>query len=451
MADEELSSQARPPLLERLALHRPELRAWALYDWANSALFTVVVTAVFPIFYRQVAAAGLDDAEKTRSFALATTWSLAVAALISPLLGAFADFARMKKKLFAVFLALGVLATAGMYWIHEGDTTLALWLFGLANLGAAGSFVFYDALLPSVAREKELDQLSSSAYAIGYLGGGLCLALCLALLTWPASFGLAQDGSTDAASLPARVGFVIVAVWWLVFSVPLFRRVPEPALALESDEAHGMNPLRVALTRVVETFRELRRYRDAFVLMLAFLVYNDGIGTIIRMATIFGDEQKIPRGTMIAVILMVQIVGIPFAILFGRLAARIGAKRAILVAIGAYLLITLLAWRMSSVGEFVALGALVAMVQGGAQALSRSLFASLVPKHKSGEFFGLFSTLEKFAGVIGPFLFGISPSRGMFIAALMGFFVVGGALLWLVDVQRGRAQALAAERALARA
>src|SRR5678815_1780057 len=168
----------RPPLLERLVLHRPETRAWALYDWANSAMYVVIVTAIFPIFFRQVAADGLDDDTKRRVFSFATTVSMLIAAILSPVLGAVADYARVKKKLFAVFMLLGVASTAAMFWIGRGDWSLACWLFGLVNIGAAGSFVFYDAMLGSVAKADEIDRLSTSAYAVGYLGGGVCLTLC---------------------------------------------------------------------------------------------------------------------------------------------------------------------------------------------------------------------------------------------------------------------------------
>jgi UMF1 family MFS transporter len=434
----------RPRLLERLALHRPELRAWALYDWANSALFTVVITAVFPVFYSKVLAAGLDADARRSTFGWATTFSLLVAAVISPLLGALADYARIKKKLFGAFVALGVLSTAGLFFLRPGDWELGRVLFGLANIGAAGSFVFYDSLLSHVAREGEMDQLSTTAYAVGYLGGGLCLALCVWMIQQPALFGLA----TDDKSLPARTGFLLVALWWALFTIPFFLRVSEPPVALELDEQRGMNPVRVAFTRLFETLRELRRWRAAFLMMIAFLVYNDGIGTVIRMATLFGQERQIPENTMLLAILVVQFVGIPCAILFGRLAARIGAKRAILCALVVYVGIACVAYGMDTVGEFWTMAVLVGTVQGGAQALSRSLFASLVPRHKSAEFFGLFSTLEKFAGVVGPAVFSASASSGAAILSLVGFFAVGGAILACVPVKQGQALAREAERAL---
>lgn len=444
-----MKTSGREGWLEKLALHEPSMRAWALYDWANSALFTVVITAVFPIFFSSVVAGELTGDEKRTQFGWATTLSLVVAALISPPLGALADFKRVKKRLLALFLALGVLATAAMFWLRAGDVGLALWLFALANIGAAGSFVFYDALLPHVASGRDMDRLSTSGYALGYLGGGLCLALCLLLIQQPAWFGLdAPEGAPlDQASRATRAGFILVAIWWAAFSIPLFRRVREPDVPLEADEKAGDNSLRVAFTRLKETFRELRTYKQAFLLLVAFLIYNDGIGTIIRMAALFGEERHIERTTMIAAILLAQFTGVPFTILFGRLSARTGAKAAILVALAAYVGISVLAYRMDSAGEFLAMAVLVGVVQGGAQSLSRSLFASLIPKHKAAEFFGLFSTLEKFAGVAGPLVFTASATSGSAILALIGFFAVGGAILCFVDVAAGRAAAASADRA----
>jgi UMF1 family MFS transporter len=433
--------------LEKLALRDPAMRAWAFYDFANSSLFTVVITAVFPIYFASVIAADLTGDEKRVQFGWATTASLLVAALISPPLGAFADFRRVKKRLLSLFAGIGIVATAGMFWLGPGTVDLALALFALANIGAAGSFVFYDALLPHVASGRDMDRLSTSGYALGYLGGGLCLAISLAMIQRPAWFGF--DAAEDPAGLAARASFVLVAVWWAAFSIPLLRRVSEPDVPLERDESSADNAVRVAFRRLAETFRELRSYKQAFLLLVAFLVYNDGIGTIVRMAVLFGEERHIERSTMIAAILLAQFTGIPCTILFGRLAVRTGAKLAILVSLVAYVGITLLAFHMDTATEFLAMAGLVGVVQGGAQSLSRSLFASLVPRHKSAEFFGLFSTLEKFAGVLGPLVFTASATSGNAILALIGFFVVGGAVLCFVDVEAGRAAAAAADRELA--
>ncbi|MBI5435105.1 MAG: MFS transporter [Planctomycetes bacterium] len=414
-------------------------------------MVTTIVTAVFPIFFARVAAAGLEPAEATRRFTLTSTLCMLVAALLSPTLGAVADFSAAKKKFLAVFLAIGASACVAMFWIERGDWLFAAILFALANVGATSSFVFYDSLLPHVAKGEDLDRVSTAGYALGYLGGGILLALNLAWIQKPEWFGLPHgEGLTDAEqSLPARLAFVAVAVWWVGFSIPLFRRVPEPPRTLELDERPDQSALRVAFQRLGETFRELKRYKQALLLLIAFLAYNDGIGTIIRMAAIYGEEVGIAQGHLIGAILLVQLVGIPCSFAFGALAGRIGAKRAILLSIGVYFVISLLAWRMDSAAEFYVLALLVGVVQGGSQALSRSLFASLIPKHKSGEFFGFFSVLEKFAGILGPGLFAVAQtvtgSSRHAILSVVGFFVVGGWLLLRVDVEAGQRAAREAE------
>lgn len=441
----------RPPLLERLALHRPEMRAWAMYDWANSAMVTTIIAAVFPIYFHNVAAANLPEGVAMQRFALATTLGLALIAVISPVLGAIADFTAARKRFLGGFLAVGCLATASMFFIHRGDWLLALALFVLANIGAAGSFVFYDSLLPHVARPKEMDRLSTSSYALGYLGGGLLLTLNLAWILKPGLFGLpAGEHLTDVQStLPARLAFVSVALWWFGFSIPLLRRVPEPPRFLESDERLDMKAARAAITRIGETVRELRGYRQAFLMLLAFLIYNDGIGTIIRMAVIYGAEIGIGRNALIAAIVLVQFVGIPFALLFGAAAGRIGAKRSVLIGLVVYIGISVLAFFMRTVTHFFALAILVGMVQGGTQALSRSLFASMIPRHKSAEFFAFFAIAEKFAGIFGPALFAIvimltGSSRNAIVSVIV-FFVVGGLLLLKVNEEEGRRVARAAD------
>lgn len=441
-------------LLDRLGLNRPELRAWAMYDWANSAMVTTIVAAVFPIFYYNVAGSGLPEGEATFRFSLATTIGLVIVALIAPLLGAIADFTAMKKKLLAVFLVLGAASAGCMFLIHEGDWLLASVLFILANVGAGASFVFYDSLLPHIASSEEVDRVSTAGYALGYLGGGILLAANLAWISFPESFGLPSgpDLTMDEASLPARLAFLSVAVWWLLFSIPLFLRVPEPPRALESDESTRDRAVRVAFTRLLETFRELRSYKHAFLMLIAFLIYNDGIGTIVKMATIYGTELGIPQEAMILAILVVQFVGIPFTFLFGGLAGRIGAKTAIFIGLLAYAGISVLGYYMTNATHFLILAGLVGVVQGGTQALSRSLFASMVPRHKSGEFFGFFAVFEKFAGIFGPAIFALAlvltgSSRGAILSIIL-FFIGGAALLFKVDVDEGRRVAREAEAGL---
>jgi len=434
-------------LLARVGLSTPQARAWAMYDWANSAMVTLIVTAVFPIFYKSVSAAGLPDATATYRFGMATTAALTVSAILSPLLGTVADLSASKKRYLGWFLALGVAATALMFFLQQGGWWWALVLFMLANIGANGSFVFYDSLLPHVAEPGELDKLSTAGYALGYLGGGILLVVALAMIQAPGLFGLPSgDGLTPAeASLPARISFLITAIWWAVFSIPLFRRIPEPpALPRPAGISMG-GAFRSSLAQLGQTLRHLRTYKQAFLLLIAFLIYNDGIGTIIRMATIYGEERHLSRSIMIGSIAAVQFIGIPFSFLFGRLATHIGAKRSIFLGLLVYVGISVLGYFMTTPLHFIILACLVGTVQGGTQALSRSLFASMIPSRHSGEFFGFFSVFEKFAGIIGPLFFALvvqaTGSSQSAILSIVLFFVVGGALLAKVDVEAGKAQA----------
>jgi UMF1 family MFS transporter len=444
------SSPADRSWRERLGLHRPELVAWAMYDWANSAFMVVIITAIFPIYFSAVAAADLAPSVATFRFTVATTIGLAIIAVLSPLLGAIADVAGAKKRLLGAFMLLGVAAVAMMFFIQRGDWLLAAVLFILANIGANGSFVFYDSLLPHVARPDEINRVSTAGYALGYLGSGMLLALNLAWIQKPEWFGLpVGPGLSPAeATLPTRLAFLSVAIWWVLFSIPLLRRVSEPAPLVPREGPTGSS-LATSLRRLSVTFRELRSYRHAFLMLVAFLVYNDGIGTIIRMATIYGTEVGIGRGALIGSILLVQFVGVPFAFLYGILADRIGEKQSIFLGLLVYAGISVLGYFMTSAIHFLILAFLVGMVQGGTQAISRSLFASMIPKHQSGEFFGFFAVFEKFAGVVGPAIIAavisLTGSTRMSILSVILFFVAGAWLLLGVDVAEGRRQARAAE------
>jgi MFS transporter, UMF1 family len=441
--------------LKKLGLDRPELRAWAMYDWANSGMACVIVTAVFPIYYSSVACHGMKPEAASRLFADVTTFGMVIIAVLSPVLGTMADFNGRKKAMLGGFLLLGSLACAGMFFIFQGQWVLASVFFILANIGANGSYVFYDALLPHIARDDEVDRVSTAGYALGYIGGGLLLALNLAWIMKPGWFGLPSgEGLTPAqATLPARLSFLSVAVWWLVFSIPLFRRVPEPkALGLPPGyRGSTLFPIRASLAQLVQTGRALGRYRQAVIMLVAFLIYNDGVGTIIRMAGIYAIELNFNQGVIIASIVLVQFVGIPFAFLFGMLADRIGAKPSIALGLLVYAGICVFGYYMTSERHFLILAILVGMVQGGTQALSRSLFASLIPRARSGEFFGFFGTFEKFAGIFGPWIFArisfLTGSGRASILSIIAFFIVGGLLLVFVDVPEGQRLARAEDKA----
>ena len=425
-----------------------------MYDWANSAMVTVVMAAVFPIYFVSVAGSlrGADAA--TQLFAYANSIAMAIVAVLSPLLGAISDVSGKKKRFLGVSMAVGVAAVAGMFFIHHGDLWLASVLFVLSIIGATASFVFYEALLPHIASREEMDRVSTAGYAIGYLGGGVLLALNLVWILRPELLGLPTGAAAtpDQQTLPARLAFVSVALWWVIFSIPLFRRVAEPPRLLEKDEsAVSAGPaIRSAFIRLGETLRELRGYKHAFLMLLAFLVYNDGIQTIIKMATAYGTTIGIESAHLIAAIMIVQFVGVPFTFLFGMLAGRLGAKRSIFFGLLVYTGISVLGYFMTSAAHFFLLAGLVGAVQGGTQALSRSLFATMIPRHKSGEFFGFFSVFEKFAGIFGPLMFalaiGVTGTPRAAILSVIVFFAAGALLLSFVNVAEGERVARAAER-----
>jgi MFS transporter, UMF1 family len=432
-------------LLTGLGLDRPELQAWAMYDWANSVFMTTVLQ-VFPLFYIETAAAALPRNVASARFAWATAAAIVLVGLIGPVLGAMADVQGNKKTMLGLFLGIGVVATGAMGLVERGDWVLATVLFVIGNVGVTSTLAFYNSLLPHVARADEVDRVSTAGFALGYLGGGILLALNLFVIQSPERFGLADK----AAAM--RISFVSAAAWWAVFSVPLFLWVREPERRLEQGEIGG-NPLGVALRRLRTTVIELRGHPDAVLLLLAFLVYNDAINTIIRMATTFGSEIGIPTASLIVAILMVQFVGVPFSFAFGWLAQRLGARRSIFVALAVYVVISVIGYRMRGTADFFLLAFLVGTVMGGAQALSRSLFATLIPRHKSAEMFGFFGVFDRFGGAIGSSVFGVmlaaTGSSRPAILTLVVFFVAGALLLSRVDVERGQRAARQAEARVA--
>ncbi len=437
--------EAQQPLLERLGLHRRELRAWALYEWATTGLYVVIVTAVFPVYYQTVAAEGLAPAVASQRYALATTLGIVLIALPAPFIGALTDQTPAKKRLLASFMLLGVGATGALFYVEQGDWRLALGMFVLVNIGVNGSTVFYDALLPHVAGQDEVDRVSAGAFGLGYVGATLLLLACVVVIEFPGLFGIPEG------TLPARLTFVATALWWLLFTLPLLRLVPEPSPRVAPGESGG-GAARRALARLGGTLRDLRGYRQAFLLLLAYLVYGDGIGTIIRLATVYGAEIGIGQTALLGAVVIVQVVGIPATFAFGVLAGVIGAKRCILLGLVVYGGVTIVAYFMTSATEFFVLAFCIGLVQGGTQSLSRSLFASMIPRYKSGELFGFYGVMDKFAGMIGPAVFAgvisLTGSSRQGILSVLGFFAVGATLLWFVDEAEGRR---VAQRAQARA
>ncbi len=406
------------------------VNAWCLYDWGSSAFSTTVESAVLPVYFSSVIAAGtLAANDATAYWGYTNSLALLVTALLAPILGSIADYIGGKKKFLAVFAGIGIVATLLMFFLNTGTWTLALILFFFGSVGLSSSYVFYDALLSHVAKPDDADYVSSKGYAWGYLGGGLLLALNIAMIKF-----MPQN------NLGFRLSFFSVGVWWALFTIPLMKRVTEP-LANKAGIAEGTHMVEAGFQRLGQTFQNIRQYRELFKFLIAFWLYNDGIGTIIKMATIYGSEIGIGAMSLVGALLLTQFVGIPFSLLFGKFSKRIGTKRAVMIGLAWYGLITLLGYFMSAAWHFWALAFAVGMVQGGTQALSRSLYSQMSPKARSAEFFGFYDVSSKFAGIVGPLLFGIisqlTGESRLSILALLLFFIGGIWLLTLVDEQEG--------------
>ena len=419
-------------------------RAWCLYDWANSAFATSVVAAILPVYFARTAARSMPAHEATALWGYASAAALAVTALLAPIVGGIADQSRRRKPILLVCVLLGALGTFALALTPASAWHVLLVAFALSFIAFATANVLYDSLLPAVAAPGEMDRVSARGFAWGYIGGGILLALNLAMITLPHRFGLA-----DAATA-TRVSFATVAAWWLAFSIPLFRDVPEPEAERSGLPAREL-PAAV-LRQLGATLRGLASQPDLLRFLVAFWLYSDGIGTIIKMATIYGVEVGLSDKHLMGALLMVQIVAAPASIAFGRLAAPLGARRAVLLGIAGYAGISIFAYFLRSPWQFWTLGVLVALFQGGTQALSRSMFASLVPREKTSEMFGFYSVSEKLAGVAGPILFGVvtQVTHGGRLATLtlLPLFVGGAWLLSTVDLERGQ-RAAASESAQA--
>ncbi len=413
--------------------------AWCLYDVGHSAFATTMMAAVLPIYFTSVATQGLDpDPQVSRAMA-STLWAqlntvaMALSAVGAPWLGVIADQSGRRKSLllsFAVFGMGGCFLLAG---VGPGDWVLASILYVISRFAFASSLVFYDSLLLDVASPREMDRISTKGYAWGYLGGGLLLALQLLVILHPSLLGY------ESAEWPTRLSFASVGLWWALFTLPLARRVREGRTGSGATPSLGL-----AWTRLRTTLQHLRRYRDAMRFLTAFWFYNDGIGTIVVMAVAFGNELGLPRSTLLGAILMVQFLGLPFSILFGRLAGRIGVRAAIAWGLVGYMAICVWGYFLDQAWEFWVLAIAVSVVQGGCQSLSRSLFARLIPADRSAEFFGFYNVSSKFAGIVGPALFAaVSARTGSSreaILALILLFIVGALLLRGVDPDRAQRQ-----------
>ena len=411
--------------MRRFFQSRPAL-AWAFYDWANSAFATTVMAGFFPQFFRAFWSQGADPTVTTLRLGFANAAAGLIVAVLAPVLGAIADQGGARVRFLAAWTLIGVFATAGFFLVEQGQWVLAAALFVVGTMGFNGGVVFCDALLLDVARPSEYDRVSALGYALGYLGGGLLFAINVLMVSKPAWFGL--SGVADAV----RWSFLSVALWWLVFSLPLVlyvRERPPPVGATARSLAAG-------LAEIAATMRHARALRPLFAFLIAYWLYIDAVNTIIKMAVDYGMALGLDSTKLLTALLLTQFVAFPAAIVFGRIGERIGARNAILIGLAVYLGVTVWGFFLDSTADFFAMAVVVGLVQGGVQSLSRSLFGRFVPAGKSAEFFGLYNMVGKFGTVLGPPLMGVTAwatgsSRASILAVAL-LFIAGAWLLFRI-------------------
>lgn len=397
-----------------------EENSWMYYDWGNSAYSIIISTAVFPLYYKAAAAeAGVTAADSTAYLGYTIAIATFILAMLGPILGTIADYQDNKKKFFRFFVSLGVLATVLLAFIPSDQWLLLLILYTFTVLGSSGSNVFYDAFLVDVTSVDRMDRVSARGFSLGYIGSTIPFIISIAIIV------LSQNKILPiSAGTASQISFIITAVWWGMFSLPILRNVEQQYFI-----GREKNPISNSFKRLARTLKEIRKYRSLFLFLLAYFFYIDGVGTIITMSTAYGTDLGISSTNLLIILFATQVVAAPFAILYGRLADRFTGKKMIYIGIIIYIIVCIYAYFLDSTMDFWILAMLVATSQGGIQALSRSYFAKLVPKENSNEFFGFYNIFGKFASIMGPLLVGAtaqltgSSSHGVF--SLIILFIIG--------------------------
>lgn len=413
-------------------MDKKKVLSWTLYDWANSAFATTVMAGFFPIFFEKYWSNPELVDQSTFYLGVSNSAGSLIVAMMAPFLGAVSDTGSTKKKFLFTFAFLGILSTSLLWFVEQGDWQLAAILYAVGAIGFASSNVFYDSLLPSVAKKHEFDFVSSLGYSMGYLGGGVLFIINILMYQNPQWFGIPD------ATTAIRLSFVSVAVWWGIFSIPIFLFIPEPK---NKDNVSLLSAISLGWTQLKSTFKEIRKMKIVGLFLLSYWLYMDGVDTIIRMAGKLALSMGFEASDMLSVLIMVQLIGFPAGLLFNWFSSIITPKKAVLVAIFFYTIATSSAYFMNSRLHFYILAGIIGLFQGGIQAISRSLFARLVPKGKEGEFFGFYNMLGKFSAVVGPVLLGtvtlVTGNARMGLFALVILFIGGGLLLIRVDFDEG--------------
>lgn len=410
--------------------------SWAFYDWANSAFATTVMAGFFPVFFKNYWSVGTEASVSTFQLGMANSVSSVIVALLAPVIGAIADRGGAKKKFLFYFAMMGIVMTGSLYFVEKGDWPLAVFVYVIAIVGFMGGNVFYDSLIINVSTPEKMNRVSALGYSLGYLGGGILFSLNVWMTLRPETFGIASPEEA------IKISFVLVALWWAVFSIPVFLFVKVPR---RGDEASGFSCVKEGFAQLKNTFNEARKLRVVFTFLIAYWLYIDGVDTMVRMAVDFGISIGFDTSNLILALLITQFVGFPSAIFMGKVGDWVGAKRGIYICLSVYVLVTVYAFFMTDVREFYALAIAIGLVQGGVQSLSRSFYTTLIPKSKAAEFFGLYNMLGKFAAVIGPLLMGwvalLTKSPRLSVLSIIVLFIAGMWLLSYVNEEEGKRMA----------
>jgi UMF1 family MFS transporter len=428
---------------------------WAIYDWANSAFATTVMAGFFPIFFKQYWSYGADVNMSTAQLGFGNSIASLLVALMAPVLGAIADKGSARKKFMIIFAYLGVLMTASLFLVQKGEWVWAIFIYAMGIIGFSGANIFYDSLLPSVADEDKIDYVSSLGFAMGYLGGGLLFLINVLMTLMPERFGLADAGEA------VRYAFLSVAIWWGIFTIFTILWVPEEKP--DKTSGQGANFVADGFRQFIGTFRKIRHLKTVFLFLLAYWFYIDGVDTIVRMAVDYGMSLGFAFDDLIVALLIVQFVGFPAALAFGKLGQQWGVRKSIYLAICIYMFVTIWGTMMTNKEEFYILAVIIGLVQGGIQALSRSYYSRLIPRDQSAEYYGFYNMLGKFAAIFGPALMSVvgltgrrilmppSPTPEQIenigqlasrcsIASILMLFIIGAILFYFVDEEKGRAE-----------
>lgn len=398
--------------------------AWILQDWANSVYSLMITTAIFPIFFKSVTTnAGISAGNSTAYLGYANSIATFAVSMMAPVLGALADYRGYRNPMFTISTLLGVFAVLGMTLTGSEQWLLLLILYTISAIGYSASNIFYDSSIMDVTTYERMDRISAAGYGYGYIGSVIPFVLFMMIMQFS---GLDGD-------LIVKIGFLITAAWWFVFTIPYWRHVKQKQFI-----EHDKHPIYDSFARLWGTIKHIREHKQVFLFLIAYFFYIDGVGTIIKMATAVGTDVGLDGNSLIVILLIVQIVAFPFSILYGYLSKKIGSKNTVFLGIATYILICFLATGLKSYTDFLMLAILIGTAQGGVQSISRSIFGQIIPANRANEFFGFYNIFGKFSSILGTTLLGITAQitgnslDGVF--SLIVLFLIGGALLFFVKI-----------------